>query len=145
MHGKVFQTPDAGSRKGGNWEHASLTRLTGLFCHTEHHLFLKMTKNSFGDVRCRAELTQESAYFPVYLLYQGSIACAEVLHPPHNSLHRGPVLIAAESLQNVSERRIWIHVGKGEGYLLQFLLACRECRHSRHKPASASLSTSKCY
>lgn len=145
VHGKAFQTPSAWRLKGGNWENASLTCLTGMFCHTEHHLFLKMTENSFGDPRCRVELIQEFGDFPVYLFYQGSIACAEVLHPPFNSVHRGPVLIAPESLQNVSERRIWIHMGKGEGYLLQFLLACRECRHSRHKPAWASLSTSKCY
>lgn len=36
-------------------------------------------------------------------------------------------------------------MGKGRGYLLQFLFACRDCRNSRHKPAWISLSTSECY
>lgn len=71
VHGKAFQTPSTWNLKGGNRENASLTCLTGMFCHTEHPLFLKMTKNSFGDPRCRAELTQEFGYFPVYLFYLG--------------------------------------------------------------------------
>lgn len=99
MHGKVFQTSSAGNLEGGNWENMSLTFLTGMFYHTEHHLFLRMTKNSFWDPRWRAELTQEFGYFPVYLFYQGSAACVEVLHHPCNGLHRSLVLIASESLQ----------------------------------------------
>lgn len=122
---KVFQTSSAGNLKGGNWENASLTCLTGMFCHTEHHLFRRMAINSFGDPRWRAELTQEFGYFPVYLFYQGSVACAEVLHAPCNSLHRGPVLIAPESLQRCLWEENLDPDGQRRELFLQFSLPGR--------------------